>query len=417
MTILGGMGTFWGPARRRAGADPAEPADHVLHRVLAVGARHASWSSCSSSSRAASSGAGSACRRCAPAEARAMLEVRDAPQELRRLRRRRRREPRPSTRGQIAAIIGPNGAGKTTLFNLITGHLRPDTGQVLLDGRDITGIAPHDICRMGMGRSFQRTNIFPQADRVRERAGRLHRPTAGAAANLWSRVGASLPRRDRGAARPRSGLARPGRATVSGLPVARRPEAARAGHRAGQRAADPAARRADRRHVGDRDARDDRACSSGSPRERGLTLLFTEHDMEVVFSIAQQITVLHQGRVIADGHARRGARAIPRCAASTSGRAGDDAPLLEVERHPHRLRPVAGAVRRLARGRARRVRVPARPQRRRQDHHHALDHGPDAADARAASCGRGATSPAGRPTGWRAPASASCPRTAASSPS
>ena len=64
--------------------------------------------------------------------------------------------------GSISAIIGPNGAGKTTLFNLITGHLRPDSGRVVCKGRDVTGIAPHDLCRLGMGRSFQRTNIFPR---------------------------------------------------------------------------------------------------------------------------------------------------------------------------------------------------------------------------------------------------------------
>src|SRR5262245_63565730 len=64
--------------------------------------------------------------------------------------------------GSISAIIGPNGAGKTTLFNLITGHLRPDTGRVIFKEHDITGIAPHDLCRLGMGRSFQRTNIFPR---------------------------------------------------------------------------------------------------------------------------------------------------------------------------------------------------------------------------------------------------------------
>ncbi|HEU0154771.1 MAG TPA: ATP-binding cassette domain-containing protein, partial [Stellaceae bacterium] len=50
---------------------------------------------------------------------------------------------------QIAAVIGPNGAGKSTFFNLITGHLHPDAGAVLLDGRDITGAPPHRICRMG----------------------------------------------------------------------------------------------------------------------------------------------------------------------------------------------------------------------------------------------------------------------------
>ena len=65
-------------------------------------------------------------------------------------------------RRQITAVIGPNGAGKSTLFNLITGHLRPDAGSIRLEGRDITGGAPHAICRMGMGRSFQRANIFPR---------------------------------------------------------------------------------------------------------------------------------------------------------------------------------------------------------------------------------------------------------------
>ena len=53
-------------------------------------------------------------------------------------------------RGSIGAIIGPNGAGKTTLFNLITGHLEPDRGHVKLNGVDVTGVAPHDLCRLGV---------------------------------------------------------------------------------------------------------------------------------------------------------------------------------------------------------------------------------------------------------------------------
>ena len=65
-------------------------------------------------------------------------------------------------KGRITAVIGPNGAGKSTLFNLITGHLQPDSGEVMLEGRDITGIPPHKICGMGIARSFQRTNIFPK---------------------------------------------------------------------------------------------------------------------------------------------------------------------------------------------------------------------------------------------------------------
>ena len=62
--------------------------------------------------------------------------------------------------GEIVAVIGPNGAGKSTLFHLITGHLQPNAGRVLLEGKNITGMEPHRIQAMGMGRSFQHANIF-----------------------------------------------------------------------------------------------------------------------------------------------------------------------------------------------------------------------------------------------------------------
>lgn len=65
------------------------------------------------------------------------------------------------SRGSCHAIIGPNGAGKSTLFNLITGRCRPDQGSILLNGREISGMAPHQINRLGLSRSFQVTNIFP----------------------------------------------------------------------------------------------------------------------------------------------------------------------------------------------------------------------------------------------------------------
>lgn len=63
-------------------------------------------------------------------------------------------------KGEIVAVIGPNGAGKTTLFNLITGILKPDSGQVLFKGEDITGLAPHVICKKRLTRSFQVVNVF-----------------------------------------------------------------------------------------------------------------------------------------------------------------------------------------------------------------------------------------------------------------
>jgi branched-chain amino acid transport system ATP-binding protein len=63
--------------------------------------------------------------------------------------------------GSLHSVIGPNGAGKTTFFNLLTGQLRPTSGRIIFDGRDIAGTPPHDIAHLGIARSFQRTSIFP----------------------------------------------------------------------------------------------------------------------------------------------------------------------------------------------------------------------------------------------------------------
>ena len=62
--------------------------------------------------------------------------------------------------GERIAIIGPNGAGKSTLFNLVSGRFAPSAGQILLNGQDIVGLAPYQINRLGLSRSFQITNIF-----------------------------------------------------------------------------------------------------------------------------------------------------------------------------------------------------------------------------------------------------------------
>lgn len=64
--------------------------------------------------------------------------------------------------GELTAIIGPNGAGKSTFFNVISGGVPPSVGQVLFEGRDITGIAPHEFARIGIAKSFQITNVFKQ---------------------------------------------------------------------------------------------------------------------------------------------------------------------------------------------------------------------------------------------------------------
>ncbi|MEY4726202.1 MAG: hypothetical protein RLZ36_829 [Pseudomonadota bacterium] len=63
--------------------------------------------------------------------------------------------------GQVVSVIGPNGAGKSTFFKMLSGFLKPTTGQVLLNGQDITGLPPHRIARLGLVRTFQETTIFP----------------------------------------------------------------------------------------------------------------------------------------------------------------------------------------------------------------------------------------------------------------
>src|SRR5262249_44791259 len=199
--------------------------------------------------------------------------------------------------GSISAIIGPNGAGKTTLFNLITGHLQPDAGQVMLKGRDITGIAPHDLCRLGMGRSFQRTNIFPRLT-VFENVHAAYLSHLGRGWNLFQNV-AQLYQGETEAilravglldrAHEESGfLSHGGQKQLElGIALALEPEILLLDEpTAGMSASE---------------TRESIALIERIAAERGLTLLFTEHDMEVVFSIAHRITVLHQGRVIADG--------------------------------------------------------------------------------------------------------------------
>ncbi|HEX3954080.1 MAG TPA: ABC transporter ATP-binding protein [Stellaceae bacterium] len=200
-------------------------------------------------------------------------------------------------RQQIAAMIGPNGAGKSTLFNLITGHLPPDSGSVRLDGRDITGVQPHRTCRMGLGRSFQRANIFPRLTVFEnlQAAFLVHR---GRGSNFWSRSESfyhdeveallvSIGLRDQ--AKTLGGTLSYGNQKQLELGLAL--------------ASDPRVLLLDEPTAG---------MSAGETHEtirlleriageRELTLLFTEHDMAVVFGIAQKIAVLHQGRLIADG--------------------------------------------------------------------------------------------------------------------
>src|SRR4051794_36671882 len=198
---------------------------------------------------------------------------------------------------QIAAVIGPNGAGKSTLFNLITGHLQPDSGQVLLEGRDITGVQPHHACRMGLGRSFQRTNIFPKLTVFQNLQAALlvHKGRGG---NFWARS-EGLYRDETEALLASIGL-RDQAGTLGGTLSYGNQKQLELGLAL---ASDPRVLLLDEPTAGmsASETHDTIRLLERIAEERALTLLFTEHDMAVGFGIAQKIAVLHQGGVIADG--------------------------------------------------------------------------------------------------------------------
>ncbi len=200
-------------------------------------------------------------------------------------------------KGEICSIIGPNGAGKTTLFNLITGHLPVDEGNLAFKGIDITRMPPYKICRLGMGRSFQRTNIFPRLTVFQniQAAVLVHRRES---LNFFKSVD-SLFREETEAILQRVGLKERGD-TVSGslsygfqkqlelgIALASEPELLLLDEPTAGMSAQETHQTID--------------LIGRITREKGLTLLFTEHDMEVVFSISERILVLHQGRLIAGG--------------------------------------------------------------------------------------------------------------------
>jgi len=200
-------------------------------------------------------------------------------------------------RGDFRAIIGPNGAGKSTFFNTMTGLLRPDAGRVIFEGRDVTGEPPHRLARRGVGRTFQITSVFQDLNALENvqvsllaharrnwsvwpAASAMH---AGRARELLALVGlaasagrlaGTLAHGDQKRLELAIALASEPRLLLldeptAGMAAQERLESIRLVHRVA--------------------------------RELGVSCVFTEHDMAVVFAVASHITVLHQGRVLAEG--------------------------------------------------------------------------------------------------------------------
>ncbi len=200
--------------------------------------------------------------------------------------------------GSLTAVIGPNGAGKSTFFNLITGALKPDTGRILLDGTDLVGRSPPDIVRHGIGRAFQVASIFPSltvgeamlaavgADQ--RRAGVLHRrfplaETRDRAEYAMELLGLAG-KRDRTAATLSHGDQK---LLDIALALVLEPKVLLLDEPTAGMGTEERWRMIERVH-------------ELWTREK-ITVVFIEHDMDIVFKIAPSIVVLCYGRILATG--------------------------------------------------------------------------------------------------------------------
>ncbi len=199
--------------------------------------------------------------------------------------------------GELLALIGPNGAGKSTCFNMLNGQLRPDKGRVRLAGRDITGLPPRAVWRLGVGRTFQITATFGSLS-VLENVQMALLSHERRLMGLWRPVSAEDP----GPARAL--LARVGMAEQAARPCGvlaygdlKRVELAIALANSPRLLLmdEPTAGMAPNERVALM------ALTAEIARERSIAVLFTEHDMDVVFTHADRLLVLDRGRMLAEG--------------------------------------------------------------------------------------------------------------------
>jgi len=205
--------------------------------------------------------------------------------------------------GRTTALIGPNGAGKTTMFNLVSGFLRPDAGRVRFGGDDVTGRDPREMAARGLVRTFQRVHLFAEMTALDNVLVGAHLHTRGGLPAALVRPPATRAERRRVRAEAEALLARVGLGARGADPAGTLPfgqqrllEIARA------LAARPRLLMLDEPAAGLNPAETERlGALIESLRGDGLTVLFIEHDMNLVMTIASHVVVLDFGEKIAEG--------------------------------------------------------------------------------------------------------------------
>ncbi len=199
-------------------------------------------------------------------------------------------------RGEIRAIIGPNGAGKSTFFNCVTGVLRPTSGRILLNGADITGLSPNLISRAGVARSYQITNILPNATTMEN-----VRIAAQSRRHGWNMLRHYSSFRD---------IAEKAESVLASVGLAAKADELASNLSHGEQrnleigialATEPQLLCLDEPTAGMSAAETHDTIQLVREIAKNLTILIVEHDMPLVMDLADRITVFHYGEILAEG--------------------------------------------------------------------------------------------------------------------
>jgi branched-chain amino acid transport system ATP-binding protein len=199
-------------------------------------------------------------------------------------------------RGEIRAIIGPNGAGKSTFFNCLTGVIRPTSGRILFNGQSITGLSPDQISQRGIARSYQITNILPNATTLEN-----VRIAAQSRRHAWSMFTHHSGFRD---------IIDKAQAVLASVGLAGKEEELAANLSHGEQrnleigialATEPQLLCLDEPTAGMSAPETHGTMELVRRIAKDLTILIVEHDMQVVMGLAHRITVLHYGQILAEG--------------------------------------------------------------------------------------------------------------------